>query len=291
MKMNGGRVPVEAQRCESLPIAYGPSLEESPPRASHPRQLLEQHADWILRTAAKIARGKGIREADVADFAGWVVERLMSRNFNLLRACKQPERIRFYLGTVIRNLAKDYCNHLWGKWRPSSLARRLGATAIDLERLCQRDGWQVREAIEILRSNHDCKVTAEELEDVASQLPSKPARTFVELDLEHMGQQLPFGERLLAREREVAQERISETLRSALSCLEAQDLEILRLHFEERRSLASISRTHQLDQRSLYSRRTRSLKRMRQVFQQEGLTWQEIAPALGGESLGALEAG
>ncbi len=290
MKMNGGSVPPEAPGCESQLAAPNPPLEDRP-GLSNPREVLEQQAAWILQVAAKVARGKGLREADVADFAGWVVERLMSRDFNLLRACKQPERIRFYLTTVIRNLSKDYCNHLWGKWRPSSLARRLGAVAIDLERLCQRDGWQLGEAIEILRSNFDCPASAEELEGVASQLPRKPARTFVELDVEAIGRHLPFEERILIRDQQVVQGQVETTLRSALASLEAQDLELLRLHYQERRSLASISRSHQLDQRSLYSRRTRSLKRMRRVFQQQGLTWQEIAPALGGEPLEALGAG
>src|SRR5215208_5464467 len=40
-----------------------------------------------------------------------------------------------YVTVVIQRLFLDYRNRLWGKWRPSSDAKRLGPTAMLLERL------------------------------------------------------------------------------------------------------------------------------------------------------------
>jgi hypothetical protein len=48
----------------------------------------------------------------------------------------------------------DYRNRLWGKWRPSAEAKRLGPTAILIERLVARDGWAVDQVIEMVRVNH-----------------------------------------------------------------------------------------------------------------------------------------
>ena len=248
------------------------------PRDTEPYEV---HAEWILDCATRLGRRKGIPECDVDDFAGWVALRLLDRDCTVLKACRNPERMRGYLRTVIGNLLKDYRDHLWGKWRSSASARRLGIAAVELERLWQRDGFLLHEAIEILRTNHRRKESKEELENLASHLPQKTKKRLIPFD--YCG---PEGPSFYVVEQEIPDtvawhrlsRRIVGCLGAAFASLETEDAEILRLHYEEGQSLATIARKRNLNQRALYSRRDRCLGKLRRILEEDGLNWQEISP-------------
>lgn len=248
-------------------------------------ELFEHNAEWILKQASLLCRRNGMSEQEAADFASWVAVRLLDRNFAVLRACRQPGRLRSYLRTVIGNLLKDYRNHVWGKWRPSSSALRRGLTAVELERLWRRDGFLLREAIEILRANRGCAQSVAELEALAGSFPSKPKRRLVPLDeKEHGSSSSMVAEVLATDERQPSRERVLECLNAALKLLEPREEEILKLHYENGQSLAAIARQRQLNQRALYSLRDRCLKQLRCILEDRGLSWQMIAPLFPGLS-------
>lgn len=263
----------------ALPSSETSPLEGAARAEAAPRQVLEEHGEWILRTAELVALAKGIRGEEAKDFAGWVITRLLDRDGALLAACRRPETIRAYLRSVIGNLLRDYRNHLWGKWRPSAAARRLGADAVELERLCHRDGWTLAEAIEILRARPEIE-HPEQLEALAARLPHRPVRRVVDLDVDSLGIVTPVDEGLAERDHAPVRARVEATLRAALAALEDEDRSLLHEHFTEGRSLAAIARARRLAQRSLYTRKDRSLRMLRNRLQEAGLSWQEIEPAV-----------
>ena len=76
----------------------------------------------------------------------------------MLRRFEGRSSLTTYITVVVQRLFLDRRNRLWGKWRPSAEARRLGPTAVLLERLVSRDGWSAEQALETLRVNHGVTV-------------------------------------------------------------------------------------------------------------------------------------
>ena len=91
-------------------------------------------------------------EAD--DFGSHVKLKLIEDDYAILRKFEGRSNLRTYLTVVIQRLFLDYRIKAWGKWRPSAEAKRSGPVAILLERLTQRDGYGLEEAVELMKTNH-----------------------------------------------------------------------------------------------------------------------------------------
>ncbi len=254
-----------------------PALTESP------RALLERCSDWIVKVATAYGSRQHLPREDVEDFVSWVILRMMANDYTLLRSCRRPDRPWSFLRTAIRNLLKDYRNCIWGKWRPSAEARRIGPTAVRLERLHLRDGLEVTAAIEVLRRNFDCRMTARQLEELAARLPRRHRRLPLKVDVDLLPSDARADHRLRNLELRTTWKSTRHVLGSALAQLEDDERDILRLHYQEGRSFARISRELSLNQRSLYTKRDRCLRRLRAAFRRQGLGWADVAPCLGWE--------
>src|SRR5438067_6487981 len=90
---------------------------------------------------ALVCRRHRLSGAEAEDFASEVRLHFIARDSDVLRRFEGRSTLRTFLSVVIHRLFLDYRNRLWGKWRPSAEARRLGPTAILAERLVSRDGW------------------------------------------------------------------------------------------------------------------------------------------------------
>jgi hypothetical protein len=77
---------------------------------------------------------------------------------------------------ILVNLMRDYRIQIWGKWRPSAVARRRGRDAVLLERLWVRDSLSLDEAIERMRTEHRVTLSPAELEKIAAELPRRTER-------------------------------------------------------------------------------------------------------------------
>ncbi len=254
-----------------------------PTPAPSPRALLEECSDWIAEFATAVGTRQRLPPEDVEDFVSWVVLRMMAKDHALLRSCRTPDRPLPFLRAVIRNLLKDYRNHLWGKWRPSAEARRFGPVAVHLERLHLRDGLEVTEAIEVLQRNFGCHMTAPELQLLAARLPRRPRRTTVKIDMDLLSGGERADRRLWDGELRSRWDSTRHVLDTALAQLDDEERTILRLHYQEGRTFARISRELRLDQRSLYTKRDRCLRRLREAFRRQGLRWADVVPCLGRE--------
>ena len=182
------------------------------------------------------------------------------------------------VNVVVQNLLYDYQNHLWGKWRPSAEARRLGPLAVQLERLLSREGYSLGEAFEILRTNHHVGMSPEGLTDLAAKLPPRNLHRLMEGE-EVLQSQLSLemtpAEFAVARESAEKRSWVRGLLLEALATLSPEDRLIVKMR--ERFSVAEIARTLNLEQKPLYRRLERISKSLRSTLERMGVSAKDIA--------------
>lgn len=246
------------------------------------RKLFLLHLDFITTTATCTCRRSRLPDEDTKDFCSWVILRLMSRNFRILRSCRDSSALRSFLRTTIKGLLNDYRNHLWGKWRPSKEAKRLGPTAVDLERLWRRDGYSLSEAIELLCHNSPRGLERAELEEFARRLPWRlPSRKGPDAPLEEVNMPAMIRQQEDDVDLRRLQHSAQRVLREAMAKLPRLDRQILHLHYYKGETIAAVARRLGIQQRKLYSLRDRSLLQLKRELQSNGVRWNDIVPTIG----------
>src|SRR6185503_10424450 len=104
-----------------------------------------------------------------------VKTKLIEGNYGVIRKFEGRSSFSTYMTTVIQRLYFQWRVQMWGKWRPSAEAKRLGEKAITLERLLTRDGFTYGEALETLTTGTSA-YTREELEALYLRLPARQPR-------------------------------------------------------------------------------------------------------------------
>jgi len=102
--------------------------------------------------------------------------RLLGLNYAVFAQFGGRSSLRTYLTVVAVRLLLDWRNSRYGKWRPSSEARRLGQHAVSLERMMSRDGHSASEAIASLATHTGA--AADELGQLIERLPVRLRRRF-----------------------------------------------------------------------------------------------------------------
>jgi RNA polymerase sigma factor (sigma-70 family) len=224
-----------------------------------------------------------LRREDAEDLSSHVRLKLIENDYAILRRFAGRSTWRTYLTVVIKRLVLDYRTHVWGKYRPSAQARRLGAVAMHLERLIQQDGYTADEAISILDTNFRLEVPRAELRRLEALLPVKSSsrRWVPGTELENVACDGQVEERLLAGERTATLDRIQAVLAAALATVPAQDRLILRLRFESGLKVRQIAEALRLPARPLYRRIESCLRHLRHEVEREGLTRESLALVVG----------
>src|SRR5688500_3157528 len=117
-----------------------------------PRELFETNLALIDRLLGAVCRRNGFPPDDSEEFGSWARLRLIDNDYAILGKWRGESSLPTYLTAVIVNLFRDYRIQIWGKWRPSAEARRLGPAAVQLEKLMGQDGRSFPEAVAVLRS-------------------------------------------------------------------------------------------------------------------------------------------
>jgi RNA polymerase sigma factor (sigma-70 family) len=257
-----------------------------------PAELLVSELPRIEAVIASVCRRHRCRPEEAEEFASEVKLKLVADNYAVLRKFEGRANLKTYLTIVVQNYFKDYCNHLWGKWRKSAEAKRLGPVAEKLEELF-RDGFGFAEACEELRTSQKVELSPAKLAEMAGRLPPRLPRRFEgeeSLAMLADGDPGPEERRVLA-ERSAAWQRLAGPLKKALGALSDRDRLIVRLDFEKDFSLADIARTLHLDEKGIYRQKTRILNELGAALRQLGVTEEEVATALGLRELGANRSG
>jgi len=247
-----------------------------------PDQLFLAHLPHIKGVAAHACRRHGFSHEETEEFISCVQLKIIEAEYAVIRKHKGESSLKTFLTVVIQHLFQDHLNHLWGKWRPSQEAKRLGPLAIQLERLMSRDRLSFNEACETLRTNHHVEATRQELEDLAAKLPHRtpPRRMENEETLENRpSKELTPDERLESQEAEARWQEIIEILKDVLKQLPAEDALLAKMSCELK--VSEIARQLKLEQKPLYRRLEKILNTLRQELERRGVRADEIRGLLG----------
>jgi RNA polymerase sigma factor (sigma-70 family) len=242
-----------------------------------PEDLFLDLLPHIKKVVAHLCRRYYFRKEEHEDFLSHVQVKFIEDDYAVLRKFQGRSSPKTYVTTVVGNLLRDYQNHLWGKWRPSAEAERLGPVAILLERLLVREGYSFDQAVQTLQINHRVEMSWQELADMAARLPSRSSR---HIEGEEGIRDLPApgeraDDRVLGQEREAALRKLLEALEEARKILPEEDRLILKMQGDGF-SIADIARTLRLEQKQLYRRIQKILKQLREELERRGFRKEDL---------------
>jgi RNA polymerase sigma factor (sigma-70 family) len=252
------------------------------------QNFLVEHLDLIDRVVRSIARRHRLPPADAEELASVVRLRLIDRDYAVLRKFQGRSSLATYLTTVVGRIHLDFCISRWGKWRPSSAAKRLGAAAIMLEQLVRRDGLTFDEAVTVLQTNHDFAATRDELLEIHAQLPARMVRRFAgDCELVHADGRGGAPDTSLDQEedRQIA-ERVDAALAAAMKALKPRDQLILKLRFEDDLAIADIARLLRAPAKPLYRQLQGTIAALREHLEDQGIDQTDMTRVVGHPAVG-----
>jgi RNA polymerase sigma factor for flagellar operon FliA len=242
-------------------------------------ELFLRHLGAIERIVAYIGRANHLDCLETEEFGAQVKLELIDGNYAIIRKFEGRSCFATYLTTVIQRMFYQHRVRLWGKWRPSAEARRLGDKAIALERLMFRDGMTFHEAVEILTTGCASMGSVAELEAIHARLPTRqPRPVLVSGDLvpENAANNEDTESRALRQERSRIARSVAAVLDRCIADANDDDQIILRMRFWNARRVPDIARALQLDQRKVYKRIDKLLGRMRGALVAGGVSRSDI---------------
>src|SRR5436305_4238495 len=247
-----------------------------------PDQLFVESSPFIEKVVAQSCRRSHFSPEEAKDFASCVNIKLIENDYGVFRQFKGDANLETYLATVIKRSLHDYRNHIWGKWRESAEAKRLGEVAERLEELLVRERYSFDEAVQILRINEKLGMTEAELADLRVKLPQRAGRRIVgEEALQGMASREPRpDEALEQKEKQRECRRILMKLRRALDSLADSDRVFVMLAMEMK--VADIARAQGLKQKPLYRRVEKIYKELKKALEREGVRREDVKAILGG---------
>jgi RNA polymerase sigma factor for flagellar operon FliA len=246
-------------------------------------RLLLKHLDEIDQLVRTWGRRRHLSPAEQEDFAGFVRLRLIEDDYAVLRKFQERSSLWTYLSTVIGRLSLDYCAELWGRWRPSAVAERLGPHAVALERLVTRDAHPVDEAIAIVLAGSP-NVSEAQLRAMWAQLPERTRAVQVGEEAAAAVSAVEVSDAGVddaARQQELA--RLDRALHDAFAQIAPQDRLLIALRYDQGLSIVEIAKLVQSTVPTLHRRLDKSLKHLRASLQQ--FTTAEIRNIVGHSSL------
>jgi RNA polymerase sigma factor for flagellar operon FliA len=243
-----------------------------------PEQLFLDNLPLIKKVVAQTCHCCNLQKDEAEEFLSEVQDKIMADDYAVLRKFEGKSSLKSYLTIVIKNQMRDFQNHLWGKWRHSEMAKRLGPVAMELEKLL-RDGYTFDETVAILQTNHKVEMSWRELNEIAAKLPPRTPRhregeEILEL-LPSSGAPPDAGVR--KQEKHALKVRALAALKKALrSSLSAEDRLILKMQLWNGFSIAEISKVLKLDQKPLYKRIQRVKEQLRKEIELQGIRKEDI---------------
>ena len=91
------------------------------------RKLFEAHYSLVEELIRFLSRRNRLGTDEREDFTSYAMLKLVENDYARLRKYRGDSSFRTYLTVVSQRLFLDYRTQKWGKWRPSTTAKRLGA--------------------------------------------------------------------------------------------------------------------------------------------------------------------
>jgi RNA polymerase sigma factor for flagellar operon FliA len=235
----------------------------------------------IERIAGSVCHRNHVDAAEAEEFASHVKLKLIDVNYSIIRKFEGRSSFSTYLTTVIQRMFFQYRVQMWGKWRPSAEARRLGDKGITVERMLTRDGYTYAEMVEILTTG--ARYTRAEIERIYARLPTRYPRIVLVSGPAVPEAEMPFvdpDERLLHPERDRVARRAGVVIDGAIGRFPAEDQIILRMRFWSMSKVSEIARTLKIDQKRIYKRIEKMLSSMKRELERAGISRDEIRDLL-----------
>jgi RNA polymerase sigma factor (sigma-70 family) len=246
------------------------------------QKLLTDNLSLLQRVVQGVARRHRLRPDEADDIFGDVQLKLVENDYQILRQFQQRASLRTYLTVVVTRHVLDKRNALWGKWRPSAYAKRLGPIATQLERFITRDGLSFQEAVQSLRMNYFVSEPEEELYRMSLGFPDRLARSFVNDAMLHDAPGSKSPEPRFELERRAALSRKTGlALNAALAGLDTVDRLLLKMYFKEDLQISSIAKVLKIDQKLLYRRKERVLAVLARELAAQGVERNDVLEILG----------
>jgi RNA polymerase sigma factor (sigma-70 family) len=256
----------------------------TPPDDPTPEEMFQENLPLIRQIVGHCCRKSSFSPQEAEDFAGHVNCKFIEDNYKVFKEFQGRSSLKTYLMVAIGRLLIDYQNHIWGKWRPSAEAERLGRVAMRMEQLLVRDELSFDDACKILRGE-GVTLTVLELADLRAKLPPRSLRRFVSeerLQAETSREPRP-DERLEGKDRAKAGRRVFARLLQALKTLTAEEQVLVRMRTELK--VSDIARLRGLEQKPLYKRLDKIYEKLRKELERHGVRRQDVADLLGGLNL------
>jgi RNA polymerase sigma factor (sigma-70 family) len=234
----------------------------------------------IDRAIGYVCRRYRLGADEGEEFAAYAKFKLIEDRYAKIRKFAGRSAFSTYIAAVIQRLFLEHRVHLWGKWRPSAEAKRLGPKGIAVEQLLTRDGFTYAEVVSILTTRSHAALSRAEVEAINVRLPIRKPRPMIVSSAETLEGE-PFVEQDHSRAgRAEWARRTSAALGAAVAAMTAEDRQILEMRFWAERRVPDIARQLGLDAKKLYKRIGRLLFRLKVALEQAG-----IAAADAGELL------
>lgn len=240
----------------------------------NPETTYLQHLESIERIAAFVARRGHLNADETGEFVQIVRVKLFEDDYAIIRKFEGRSTFSTYLTTVILRLFHQWRVEMWGKWRPSAEAKRLGEKAITLERLLTRDGFTFAEALNVLTTRSGDAYTVAEIKELYVRLPLRnPRPVLVSDDVapEVAAVDNDADERIESRDRERSARCCATALDGAIAKFDAEDRLILQLRFWNSKKVPEIAKIVGIDQKKIYKRLEKLFKELREALEKAGL--------------------
>ena len=243
------------------------------------QQVYNENLGTIRRIAAFEARRNQLHPEEAEDFVQEVCKRLLEDDYAIIRKFEGRSQFSTYLTTVIGHLFHEVRVKLWGKWRPSAEAKRIGDKAITLERMITRDGYTFSEAVKVLTTPAGSQYTIAELEVIYTRLPPRNPRPVIISDdvvPDALAVNSEADGRVEMGERERAARQTAIAIDEALAAMDGEDRLLLQLRFWDGRKVPDIAQLLHSDQKKLYKRLDRLFLLLRRALETAGVTRSDI---------------
>ncbi|HXI14566.1 MAG TPA: sigma-70 family RNA polymerase sigma factor [Thermoanaerobaculia bacterium] len=245
-----------------------------------PEQMFLANLPLIERMTADLCSKQRVGSSDAEDFASSVKVRLIEDDYLILRKFEGKASLSTYLHVVIRRLFLDHRTHLWGKFRPSAEAKRLGDEGLLLEELLERNGLSFEESSRKVRLTFP-DITDKELQTLYQKLPHRAPRPRAESDPEPAfraaASTMRTDERVLALERGDKARNMSRAFVDSLSRLTKEEQLILRMRFGDGLKVATIAIALGLEPKRLYKTIQRLVTLLRESALKAGVSRSDIS--------------
>ena len=208
------------------------------------------------------------------EFGSYVKFKLIESNYAIIRKFEGRSSFSTYMTTVIQRMFFQHRVQMWGKWRPSAQAKRLGAKGIMVERLLTRDGYTHAEAASILTSGSDPVLSVAEIEAIYIRLPVRVPRPVLVSAMENTdnGPSIDTESELFSDEREEVARHTAATIDAVMASMDPEDQMILRMRFWARRKIPEIGQALGLDGKKLYKRINKLLCQLKLALEEGGIS-------------------